>query len=74
MFRVLKSIALACAMCFAGAAFAGEPAANEPADDDPFAELLKNQPVEIVRSGPTCCVIKMPLPEGVKLEDIPGFQ
>lgn len=39
-------------------------------DADPFAELLKNYPSEIVKTGPSCSIVKIQLPPGVRPEDI----
>lgn len=62
----------------AGDMAAAQPAATSPDptarnDDDPFAELLKNNPSEVVKTGPSCRFIKIQLPPGVSPEDIPGF-
>lgn len=47
------------------------PVAQEPMD--PFAGLLENGAVEIRKTGPSCQFIKIPLPPGVQIEEIPGL-
>ena len=44
------------------------------AASDPFAELLKNNSADVVKTGPSCQFIKIQLPPGVRPEDIPGFE
>lgn len=41
--------------------------------EDPFADLLKEQPVQVIKTGPTCEFVRIQLPPGVTLDDIPGF-
>lgn len=40
---------------------------------DPFAELLREQPVQVIKTGPSCEFVKVQLPPGVTLDDIPGL-
>jgi hypothetical protein len=56
-------------------ASSSSPAPGAPEEDsgDPFAALLKNNPAEVVKTGPSCRFIKVQLPPGVQPEDIPGF-
>lgn len=58
---------------------AGEQAAGvngapiQPPPTDPFAEVLNNGSIEVVKTGPSCNFIKIQLPPGVTPEEIPGL-
>ena len=39
-------------------------------DEDPFAELLQNYPSQIIKTGPSCSIVKIQLPPGMSPEDI----
>lgn len=63
----------------ASAAWAGEEVLYQPpvlspapviVDEDPFAELLQNYPSQIIKTGPSCSIVKIQLPAGVRPEDI----
>lgn len=45
----------------------------DSASADPFADLIKEQPVQVIKTGPSCEFVKVQLPPGVTLDDIPGF-
>ncbi|MCD8350054.1 MAG: hypothetical protein LUC93_05510 [Planctomycetaceae bacterium] len=67
--------ALALSMWSAGA---GEEVLYQPPlpapaviNADPFAELLQTYPSEIIKTGPSCSVVKIQLPPGVNPDDIP---
>lgn len=45
----------------------------QDSSDDPFAEILKNNSMEVIQTGPSCHFIKVELPPGVGVEDIPGL-
>lgn len=50
------------------------PQAGQGADAaDPFAELIRNNPSEIIKTGPTCKIVKIQLPPGFSPDDIPGL-
>lgn len=40
--------------------------------EDPFADLLRDYPSEIVKTGPSCSIVKIQLPPGVDPAEL-GF-
>lgn len=81
-FSAALALGLVLAACGARAGHAGDsPPRQEPAAAtadpaaaaDPFAALLEEHPLEVIKTGPTCSVVKMKLPPGVTPEDIPNF-
>lgn len=46
---------------------------NGDNDEDPFAGLMDEQPIEVIKTGPTCQFIRIQLPPGVTFEDIQGL-
>lgn len=58
-----------------GIAAGGELGQARPAETaaDPFAELLQSYPSEVVKTGPTCAIVRIELPPGVSAEEIPGL-
>lgn len=49
------------------------PPAPPAVSGDPFAELLQTYPSEIIKTGPSCSVVKIQLPPGVNPDDIPFY-
>ena len=79
MFGVLLLLAVCLSLIAGSSVAAGEPAARPgetipaPRPDDPFAGVLENSPMELRKIGPSCQFLKIPLPEGVRADEIPGI-
>lgn len=68
---------LGIALAASGPARAGEevlyqspPQPGVAASADPFAELLENYPSEIIKTGPSCSIVKIQLPPDVSPDEI----
>lgn len=57
----------------AAAGEAAQASAEAEGVADPFAELLKLYPSEVVKTGPTCSIIRVELPPGVSADEIAGL-
>lgn len=68
---IVFAILYACGPLVAGESPVQAPAPSEA--DDPFAEVLRDNAMEVVKTGPSCQFIKIQLPPGVSPEDIPGL-